>query len=407
MQVKNKRYIALGILVGLWMLMEIAFALNTLIVMMLMAISFLLLWQYFDHQDERLACKENKELQEKIKSSAKDAHLKNKQLLTIVGSIPFPLLLLDQFGNVVMSNNVDEISQGNPFDDMTYMKNNFVPPVQDFIKDSFILERRIDKILRIYNIEYQSISVPITANKHYRGCLFLFQDVSKTLEGEKMQKRFIADASHELKTPISIIKGMVEILNREDFDDEKTREEFLEQIEYEINRLDVLVKDLLQLSRLSLSNVILKKEKCDLTVVIEKAIKSLQKQANQKGIEIKKNIQYRTLVHCDVVKMSQVMINLLSNAIKYSDRGTITIETYKENSFFTIRVKDEGRGIVKEDLEKIFDRFYRVDDDRSRKNGGSGLGLPIVKSTVEAHGGKISVESTYRKGSTFTIKIPI
>lgn len=403
---KNNRYVSFALLVFVVIVLQAALETNPILLMLIMALSLLVLWEYYDKKDELLARKENKELQEKIKSSAKDAHLKNKQLLTIVGSIPFPLLLLDQFGNVVMSNNIDEISECEPFENMTYMKNNLLAPVQEFIKDSFIMERPMNIILRIHGIEYQSISVPVTAKQHYRGCLLLFQDVSKTLEGEKMQKRFIADASHELKTPISVIKGMVEILNRDDFDDEQTRKEFLDQIELEINRLDVLVKDLLQLSRLSISNVILKKEKVDVLALIDKACKSLQKQAEAKHIRILKDYQYKNLVNCDAMKMSQVLINLISNAIKYSDGGTITIRTEKENSYFTIHVKDEGHGIAPEDIERIFERFYRVDDDRSRKNGGSGLGLPIVKSTIEAHGGKIEVNSIVNEGSTFTVKIP-
>lgn len=404
---RSKRYVATFLLVSCILIVQSAFELSATPTLIVLAVSFVLLWEYYDRKDQFLARIENKELQERIQSTTKDAHLKNKQLLTIVGSIPYPLLLLDQFGNIVMSNNTKEISKDAPFEEMTYMQNNLVEPVQDFIKDSFIMEKDTDKILRIQGIEYQSISVPITAKEQYRGCLFLFQDVSKTLEGEKMQKRFIADASHELKTPISIIKGMVEILNRDHFDDEKTREEFLQQIEVEINRLDILVKDLLQLSRLSLSNVILKKEKVDLCAVIDKSIKSLEKTALRKHLTIAKDYQYQGLVHCDEMKMSQVMINLISNAIKYSEQGTIIIQTQREKNYCVIHVKDQGRGIAPEDKEKIFERFYRIDDDRSRKNGGSGLGLPIVKSTIEAHGGKIEVTSNLNQGSTFSIRILI
>lgn len=404
---RSKRYVATFLLVSCILIVQSAFELSATPTLIVLAVSFVLLWEYYDRKDQFLARIENKELQERIQSTTKDAHLKNKQLLTIVGSIPYPLLLLDQFGNIVMSNNTKEISKDAPFEEMTYMQNNLVEPVQDFIKDSFIMEKDTDKILRIQGIEYQSISVPITAKEQYRGCLFLFQDVSKTLEGEKMQKRFIADASHELKTPISIIKGMVEILNRDHFNDEKTREEFLQQIEVEINRLDILVKDLLQLSRLSLSNVILKKEKVDLCAVIDKSIKSLEKTALRKHLTIAKDYQYQGLVHCDEMKMSQVMINLISNAIKYSEQGTIIIQTQREKNYCVIHVKDQGRGIAPEDKEKIFERFYRIDDDRSRKNGGSGLGLPIVKSTIEAHGGKIEVTSNLNQGSTFSIRILI
>ncbi|MEG0527239.1 MAG: ATP-binding protein [Longicatena sp.] len=404
---KNNRYIALVILVFITIVLQLTTQVNEIFLILLLSASFVAIWLFYDHKDQVMARKEYKEMQEKIKSTSKDVHLKNKQLLTIVGSMPYPLLLLDQFGNVVMSSSIDEISDGETFEDMNYMKNNFVDPVKEFIKDSFIMEKQVDKILRINDIEYQSISIPVTAKQHYRGCLFLFQDVSKTLEGEKMQKRFIADASHELKTPIAVIKGMVEILNRDDFDDDETRKEFLDQIESEINRLDNLVKDLLQLSRLSLSNVILKKEKVDMTKVIDKACQSLSKTADKKGLTIVKDYQYRGILTCDESKMFQVMINLLSNAIKYSDTGAITIKTSKENSFYTIEVKDEGHGISLEDQEKIFERFYRVDDDRSRMNGGSGLGLSIVKSAVEAHGGKILVRSQVDEGTSFIVKILI
>ncbi|MGX8851543.1 sensor histidine kinase [Amedibacillus sp. YH-ame10] len=404
---KNNRYIALVILVFIAIVLQLTTQVNEIFLILLLSASFVAIWLFYDHKDQVMARKEYKEMQEKIKSTSKDVHLKNKQLLTIVGSMPYPLLLLDQFGNVVMSSSIDEISDGETFEDMNYMKNNFVDPVKEFIKDSFIMEKQVDKILRINDIEYQSISIPVTAKQHYRGCLFLFQDVSKTLEGEKMQKRFIADASHELKTPIAVIKGMVEILNRDDFDDDETRKEFLDQIESEINRLDNLVKDLLQLSRLSLSNVILKKEKVDMTKVIDKACQSLSKTADKKGLTIVKDYQYRGILTCDESKMFQVMINLLSNAIKYSDTGAITIKTSKENSFYTIEVKDEGHGISLEDQEKIFERFYRVDDDRSRMNGGSGLGLSIVKSAVEAHGGKILVRSQVDEGTSFIVKILI
>ena len=235
--------------------------------------------------------------------------------------------------------------------------------------------------------------------------MVLFQDISKTLEGEKMQKRFIADASHELKTPISVLKGMVEILNRDDFDDPITEKEFLSQMAKEVQRLDVLVKDLLQLSRLSLSNVILEREKCDVCALFDKACDSLWKNAQKKQLNIQKDYQTLEYAFCDPKRMLQVILNLLSNAIKYSDSGTITLRTRMETTYYILEVEDEGCGIQKKDMEKIFDRFYRVDDARSRQSGGSGLGLPIVRSIIEAHGGNIEVESTYGKGTLFRIKL--
>lgn len=379
---------------------------NVYVMIILMTLGFALLWLYLENNQKAMQIKENLELQEEIKSTAKDAHLKNKQLLAIVGSIPFPMLLMDQFGNIVMHNNLSEISLDMPFqDDMSYLNNNFVRTISEFIKDAFILEKPLDKIMKVNGIEYQGLSVPVTAKKKYSGCLILFQDISKTLEGEKIQKRFIADASHELKTPIAVIKGMVEILNREDFDDEVTRVEFMEQIEVEINRLDVLVKDLLQLSRLSMSNPILERKKVNLCDIIRKTITSLEKQAEKKGLSIVCDFQCQDEVFCDPGKMQQVILNLLSNAIKYSDTGTITLRTKNASPYYILEVEDQGAGLDEQQLSHIFERFYRVDDDRSRKSGGSGLGLPIVKGIIDAHGGKLEVHSTPGKGTTFSIKL--
>lgn len=403
---KQNKFIVMFYFLLISALVEYFLDFNVYVMIILMTLGFAFLWLYLENNQKAMQMKENLELQEEIKSTAKDAHLKNKQLLAIVGSIPFPMLLMDQFGNIVMHNNLSEISLDMPFqDDMSYLNNNFVRTISEFIKDAFILEKPLDKIMKVNGIEYQGLSVPVTAKKKYSGCLILFQDISKTLEGEKIQKRFIADASHELKTPIAVIKGMVEILNREDFDDEVTRVEFMEQIEVEINRLDVLVKDLLQLSRLSMSNPILERKKVNLCDIIRKTIASLEKQAEKKGLSIVCDFQCQDEVFCDPGKMQQVILNLLSNAIKYSDTGTITLRTKNASPYYILEVEDQGAGLDEQQLSHIFERFYRVDDDRSRKSGGSGLGLPIVKGIIDAHGGKLEVHSTPGKGTTFSIKL--
>lgn len=403
---KQNKFIVMFYFLLISALIEYFLDFNVYVMIILMSIGFGFLWLYLENTQKAMQLKENLELQEEIKSTAKDAHLKNKQLLAIVGSIPFPMLLMDQFGDIVMHNNLSEISLDMPYQgDMSYLNNNFVRSISEFIKDAFILEKPLDKIMKVNGVEYQGLSVPVTAKKKYSGCLILFQDISKTLEGEKIQKRFIADASHELKTPIAVIKGMVEILNRDDFDDEATRIEFMKQIEVEINRLDVLVKDLLQLSRLSMSNPILERRKVNMCDIIQKCIHSLEKQANHKGLAIVCDFQSQDEVFCDPGKMQQVIVNLLSNAIKYSDTGTITLRTKNESPYYIMEVEDQGAGLNEYQLSHIFERFYRVDDDRSRKSGGSGLGLPIVKGIIDAHGGKLEVHSTPGKGTTFSIKL--
>lgn len=348
--------------------------------------------------------KENKELLNEIKSTSKDAYLKHKQLLTIVSNIPFPLLLLDVEGKVVLYNtSFNRFRESDKDRDLSYLNNDCLYDISEFLKDAFIFEKQIDKTFSIKDKTYQAISVPITTKGHFSGCVILFQDITLAKEKEKMQKQFIADASHELKTPISVIKGMIEILNRDDFNDDSTRTEFLYQIEKETKRLDVIVKDLLQLSRLSKDTLLLNRKSLDFTTIIDDSLATFTTIANQKGLQIKTDYQSHEQVFVDKELSLTLINNLLSNAIKYSDKGIITITTQKLKDEYAVSIKDEGVGLSNQDRDNIFERFYRVDKARSRANGGSGLGLSIVKSIVEAHGAKIAVESELKKGTTFTI----
>lgn len=347
---------------------------------------------------------ENKELQNEIKMTTKDAYLKQKQLMTMISNIPFPLLLLDANGKVVLYNSsFNQFRDNKEEKSIDYMNNDCHYEVSEFLKDAYIFEKQTEKMISVGDNTYEAISVPVTTKGKFSGCVILFQDITLAKERESMQKQFIADASHELKTPISVIKGMVEILNRDDFDDEKTRVEFMHQIEKESRRLEIIVRDLLQLSRLSKDNLILKRKSLDFTEIIEESKKSFQRLADEKGIHFDVDYQSHEKVFVDRDLSITLMNNLISNAIKYSDQGTIHITTKEVNEEYVIEIKDEGVGLSQEDCEKVFERFYRVDKARSRASGGSGLGLSIVKSIVDAHGGKIKVESELGKGTTFFI----
>lgn len=386
--------------------MESLFTINVYFMIFAMALAFGCMWHIIEKRNEYENRKESMQLQNQINSTSKDVYLKNKQLVTVMGNLPFPIMLMDQNGNIVMHNQLmEELSSTAINEDVTYLYNGFPYEIQEFIKDAFILEKKLDQILTLDGIEYGAISVPVTTKQKFSGCLLMLQDISKTLEGEKMQRRFIADASHELKTPIAVIKGMLEILNRPDFDDTKTEKEFLVQMEKETRRLETLVKDMLELSRLSVSKPILDRRKCDVGVLLDNTIESFQKIASDKGLAFETQYDSDEEVFCDPIKMTQVFTNLISNAIKYSDSGTIRIHTYQVDPYFIIAIKDEGHGLTLSQQEKIFDRFYRVDKDRSRKSGGLGLGLAIVKSIMDAHSGKIEIESTVDEGTTFFVKL--
>ena len=163
------------------------------------------------------------------------------------------------------------------------------------------------------------------------------------------------------------------------------------------------MKELLQSSRLSVDNLILKRELLDFTTIIDASIDSLLMMAQQKGLKLDTNYESHEAVFVDKDMATTLINNLISNAIKYSEKGTILVSTKKVKEEYVVMIKDEGFGLSKEDKEKIFDRFYRVDKARSRDSGGSGLGLSIVKDIVEAHGARIEVESELGVGSTFII----
>lgn len=400
------KYTTITIIFLAAMIIESLFSVNVYVIILGMAFAVGFAWHMMEQQQVYQNRLESMQLQNQINSTSKDAYLKYKQLVTVMENLPFPIMLLDQRGNVVMHNQLMEaLSKEKLSDETNYLNNHFPYEIQEFIKDAFILEKKLDQMLTLSGIEYGAISVPVTTNKKFSGCLLMLQDISKTLEGEKMQKRFIADASHELKTPIAVIKGMLEILNRPDFDDDNTRNEFLEQMAKETGRLETLVKDMLELSRLSVSKPILDRRKTTIPVLIQGVVDSLQKVAEDKHLSFALHFESDEEVFCDPVKMTQVFTNLISNAIKYSDKGIITIKTYQQDPYYVVSIHDEGHGLSDSQKEKIFDRFYRVDKDRSRKSGGLGLGLAITKSIVDAHSGIIEVESTLDQGSTFYVKL--
>jgi len=381
------------------------FDISAYLVVTCMCIVFLII--VYTNQKEEEARLEIKSfhLMNQVKTTTTDVHVKQDQLYTLVDNIPLPLLLLDYEGKVVLYNSFFEQFRKNEDDiPLSYNRNDFEKSVHHFINDAFIFEKELRKSMSIQSIEYEAISVPIKTNGKFNGCVILFQDISKAKEKEQMQKQFIADASHELKTPISAIKGMIEILNRDGFDDGEIRKDFLIQIEKENNRLELIVQDLLQLSRLSQDMLVLKRKSLDFTKIIDTCVHSLEYKAQVKGIEIIKEYNTYEDVFVDFEQMEVVVNNLLANAISYSDQGLIYLRTYKDiNDCYVFEVEDQGKGISSSNIDKIFERFYREDKARSRVSGGSGLGLSIVKSIVDAHDAKLEVTSKVNVGTTFKI----
>jgi two-component system phosphate regulon sensor histidine kinase PhoR len=241
------------------------------------------------------------------------------------------------------------------------------------------------------------------------GALVVLSDTTRLRHLENIRREFVANVSHELKTPITSIKGYVETLQEGAIDDKGNARKFLEIIFKQADLLHALVDDLLSLSQIEQEA---EREEVHLAEepvrrIIEAAIAAYETRARERHIQVLLQCRGEIIVKANSRLLEQAVGNLLDNAIKYSEpRGTVKIEVTQNEGEVAIKVSDHGSGIAPEHLPRLFERFYRVDKGRSRELGGTGLGLAIVKHIIQAHGGDVTVESTPGKGSTFTIHLP-
>jgi len=233
----------------------------------------------------------------------------------------------------------------------------------------------------------------------------LGNDIEKLRKLERVRSEFLANVSHELRTPIFSIQGFLETLLDGAVDDPQVNREFLEKAHHHANRLNTLLSDLIEISRIESGDMKMSFRYFSLSEFLQQVVQEMQPQAAKKSLslELVMPLQPDGKVYGDRERLKQVMINLIDNAVKYTEPGgVITVRASREGTRIAVHVRDTGCGIAPEHQARIFERFYRVDRDRSREVGGTGLGLAIVKHIVEAHGGTIKVESEVGKGSTFT-----
>ena len=239
------------------------------------------------------------------------------------------------------------------------------------------------------------------------GIILAVRDITEHRSLEKAKTAFVSDFSHELRTPLTTIQSAVGLLERARERLDPLEHRALELAEGELARIRAMVEELLTLAQMDSWQYQLEVGPADLGEVVRTAIRSVETKSQRFGIEVYFDDGDEHRCVCDVQKLYQVFLNLLDNAIKYSDPGDrVDISIEQDASWITVRVQDTGIGIPPEDLEQLFERFYRVDKDRSRATGGSGLGLAISKQIVEMHGGDISVESEVGEGSTFLVHLP-
>lgn len=269
------------------------------------------------------------------------------------------------------------------------------------IKDELVLNAPVERVLEIS-------LVPIFAGYEWLGIVIVLHDISEIRRLERVRSEFVANVSHELKTPIASVKGFTETLLRDNLNDKEIAKSFLQIIFDESERLNRLINDILQLSKIESSGDVFEFEAVDLSQIIKSSIQLFAAEAEKKKIEVVTNVQEGTHIEGYEGGLRQIIINLVSNAVTYMPHGgRLLIQVDQYDDTIRIIVEDTGIGIPKKDLPRIFERFYLVDKARSRHSGGTGLGLSIVKHLVELHGGNIKVKSELAMGTQFTIDLPV
>lgn len=339
----------------------------------------------------------------KIKKLFAELTAEKEELNSIIYSIKEGLVVIDKQGKIIIANDqFTKIANSRDILGQVYweiLRNN---ELDSLIKEVIKKRTNLNNVIKIRNRDYLCSFSPLSVN----SVIIIFYDITEKKEIEKIKKDFVSNVSHELKTPLTAIKGFVENLLL--LEKNKDKKHYLEIVSKNTERLINIVNDLMVLSELEKNRDFINKEKVDIVKVIKSVLTIFEKKIKEKNLYIKIDLNGNIpLIEGDSYKIEEMFINLIDNGIKYTEKGGITISIKKEGEFLKIFVQDTGIGIPNKDIPRIFERFYVVDKSRSRKLGGTGLGLSIVKHIVMNHNGKIEVESEVNKGTTFIISIPV
>ena len=247
---------------------------------------------------------------------------------------------------------------------------------------------------------------PLIRNMKTHGSVILFRDVTMLKKLENMRKDFVVNVSHELKTPLTSIRGFAETLIDGGIDDKENALRFLGIIKNNSERLSRLVEDLLTISNIEMGKVTLHNKKVNVMSAIEAAKTILDSKAQAKELYLKVSGENSLSAMADKDRLEQILINLIDNGLKFTDKGGITVSASEKGEVISFTVSDTGSGIPKKDLARLGERFYRVDSARSRDLGGTGLGLAIVKHLVSSMGGTLDFDSEVGKGTTIGFTLP-
>lgn len=337
------------------------------------------------------------------------------QLKTVIDNTESGLVLIDEKGYIHLVNRKFlSMFGGNQRDYVGYLYYDVMhqTEIHRTVQETFLYEKNVKKSITLEkdnrHIYIEVVGAPIFTERNIlKGAVLAFYDITEFKNVEVMRKDFVANVSHELKTPITSITGFAETLLDEGLSQPEINRQFTEIIYNESKRIEVLIDDLLTLSKLEKEGFTLTYSDIHLTKIIQEVLPAFKQKIAEKDIEIETSIDDSIYFKADREKLKQILINLLANAINYTpNQGNIKIQAIENDTDIHIMISDTGIGIPQDVAHRIFERFFRVDKARSRDTGGTGLGLAIVKHISELHGGRVTVESELNKGSTFTVVLP-
>jgi two-component system sensor histidine kinase SenX3 len=268
-------------------------------------------------------------------------------------------------------------------------------------------ERKIIESELNWNAAGLSLRVRAIPLADDHGVVMFLSDVTDELRTQQLRRQFVANASHELKTPVASLKTLVEAIQGSTATDPDATERFTGQLSNETDRLAALIDDLMDLSRVE-DPAAMKLGEVDLSEVVTREVKEVEDPARDAGIALDPSIAERVRVRGDERHLELMVRNLLSNAVRYTlAGGRVSVTLGTDGGRAALTVRDTGIGIPLQAQARVFERFYRVDQDRARASGGTGLGLSIVKNVAESHGGTVALTSELDEGSTFTVVLPL
>jgi two-component system sensor histidine kinase ResE len=347
-------------------------------------------------------------LAEQLERSLRTIYQEKEQTESILANMAEAVLTIDQSGQILSANPAARLIFSLPGLNVNYQRHLQPPELLSLISQALSERKNLTGEVQLPEVGYYLVHITSMMDDDADVLLVVLQDISARWQLEVMRRQFVANVSHELRTPLTSIQGFVEAILDGVVSDNQATKHYLQIVLTETKRLNRLVTDLLDLSRLESGEMPLKLEPLDLNLLLEDLVKTIGPLARNDEVQLRLSLDPSLkTASADRDRISEVILNLVHNALRFTPAGgTVTIATRNAGDTVEVSVTDTGPGINAEDLERVWERFYKSDRSRNRGSGGTGLGLAIVKQIVEAHGGKVKAQSTPGKGATFSFTLP-